>query len=193
MKNNEAEENNLDNKEYRLTNYSLHLEQIPIEINRRLSNKQVKNEIYKNDIELNKIERLESSPRKIDYDNSVAKLMPRQNDIEKKLPSGEDCYKKKYKNEKFENDDIVQMNFPKEGKNENNLIFTFKEKEKEKTNSKDKPSSDNAYILETEQNIKLFERKYQEFQKNSMLNSSFQNEVNSNIMTKFDEPNYNYN
>ena len=190
MKNIEADEINSDKPEYRHTNISLNFDNIERE--RKNSNKFINDDNkYKQDLNLNKLELRENSPRKIDTTNSESNFTKKQNREAKSLylPNVENHSMKNNIKNNIENDDDVQITHQKEIENDNNLIFTFKENERDKYNYKEKSSYDNAYILETEQNLKLFDKKYQEFKKNSVLHSSFHNELNSNLMTKFDEPN----
>ena len=76
---------------------------------------------------------------------------------------------------------------------ENKLVFTFKEKEsdnKVKSYNHIKQNnlpSDYLFMLETDNNLKLFEKKYEQFKKNSVFNSSsLTREVNSKL-SKYEE------
>jgi hypothetical protein len=76
---------------------------------------------------------------------------------------------------------------------ENKLVFTFKEKENNneiKSYNHIKQNnvpSDYLFMLETENNLKLFEKKYELFRKNSVFNSSsLTREVNSKL-SKYEE------
>lgn len=76
----------------------------------------------------------------------------------------------------------------------NKLMFTFKENEDNKNELKkcnnikqNNLPSDYLFMLETENNMKLFEMKYEQFKKNSIFNSSsLTKEINSKL-SKYDE------
>jgi hypothetical protein len=100
---------------------------------------------------------------------------PKKNEIESTpVLSYDISLKYKQKNEKKESD--------------NKLVFTFKNnKEIDQKTGDLRKSQEYSYILETENNLRLFEKKYEEFQRNSVRNSSVIKD-SSPYLSKFEEP-----